>query len=81
MNRWLAATIAIAIGIVVGGVIMLSVAAAIGSLMWVFVFGDDSWPAWVDPAFAIGMPLLWLGSAAGLAWIVWLKLGVRRPAR
>lgn len=78
MNRWVAAAISIVSGVIVGGVVMFAVGAAVGSLMWVFVFGDDTWPAWVDPAFAIGMPLFWLLFGAGFAWIVWLKLRPRQ---
>jgi len=35
-----------------------------GSL-WLFVFGDDPWPAWVEPAFDIALPIL-----AALLWLV-----------
>ena len=75
MNRWLA----LAIAIVAGGVAAFAAAIAFvgvvwGSL-WIFVFGDNSWPDWVQPvvgglllAFAFTVWIL-------VAWRLWRTLG------
>jgi hypothetical protein len=77
VNRWLA----LAVSIVLGGAfafaaMMVAVAVVYGAL-WIYVFGDDPWPAWVEPALNIaivcGGLLLW----AIASWRVWGRL--RRP--
>ena len=74
MNRWLA----LAIAIVAGGAfafaaLLLAVAAGYG-LLWIYVFGDNPWPAWVEPVLNIAVvlvgSLLW-GIAA---WRIWTRL-------
>ena len=74
MNRWVALLLA-----VVGGaaaaltLVMFGTAAAVG-LLWIFVFGDDSWPGWVEPALDIVIPLVGLALWALFSWAIWNRL-------
>ncbi|HET7817343.1 MAG TPA: hypothetical protein VFK58_07165, partial [Sphingomicrobium sp.] len=38
-----------------------------GSL-WMFVLGDDPWPAWVEPAFDLALPVV-----AALLWAIFAR--------
>ena len=74
MNRWIALLVA-----VIGGAILAYVATVLAGggllgFLWLFVFGDDPWPAWVElflgPAIVIAGLALW----AFAAWKIWRKL-------
>jgi hypothetical protein len=80
VKRWVAATIAVILGAVVAAPVVVGITAGLAGAMWIFVFGDDTWPAWVDPAFMIAITLLALAIWAGMAWVIWLQLTVRRRA-
>ena len=80
MKRWAAATIAVTLGAVIAAPLIVGVAAGLAGATWIFVFGDDTWPAWVDPAFMTVITVFALAIWAGLAWVIWLQLTVRRRA-
>ncbi len=48
MSRWLALLIAIIGGAFLGYVLLLVVAGGVLGVLWLYVFGDDPWPAWTD---------------------------------
>lgn len=80
MNRWLALAAAVAggaIGAFVGG--SAAMVALYGTL-WMFVFGDDSWPDWVMPTLDIAYPLLCFALWAVFTWLIWARLAPRRRA-
>lgn len=77
MNRWLALVLAVAIGAVAAWAATLGAAGAIGGILWIFVYGDNEWPAWTNTgggiaAFLVGLAV-WI--AVGLA--IWRKLTAR----
>jgi hypothetical protein len=48
-------------------------------VLWIFVFGDDPWPAWVEPAAGIAIPVFGLLLWAGIAVVIWRRLVGLRP--
>ena len=74
MNRWVALLLAIVGGAAVGWAATLGAAGAIGGFLWIFVYGDNEWPAWTNSAggiaaFAVGLAV-WV--IVGLS--IWRKL-------
>ena len=78
MSRWLALLIA-----VIGGGVA-AFAAAIGfvavsyGVLWIYVFGDDPWPKWVDPVLGVLLFAVALGVWVAVGLLIWRQL-VRRP--
>lgn len=62
MNRWLRILLSIVGGAIVGYCLFLLAAGAILGILWLYVFGDDPWPAWSD--YVVGSILLIGGAAA-----------------
>ena len=74
MNRWIALLLAVIGGAAVAlGLAMFVTAAAVGFL-WIFVFGDDPWPGWVEPALNIASPVVGLALWALFSWAIWNRL-------
>lgn len=72
--------LALLVAVVAGGVAALVLTTLAGLFLfgslWLFLFGDDPWPAWVEPAFDIALPIV-----AGLLWLVLGRLAYRRLRR
>jgi hypothetical protein len=77
VNRWLALIIAIIGGAFLGYAMLLAVGGAVLGFLWIYVFGDDSWPKWSD--YAIGAAIVGGGLAAWafFSWKIWLYLRPR----
>jgi hypothetical protein len=43
-------------------------------ILWIFVFGDDNWPAWVERTLNVSIPVLGLVLWAGIARLIWRLL-------
>lgn len=78
MNRWLALVVALAGGAVGAWAVTLAVGGALFGLLWIFVFGDDPWPAWVNPVAGAIILVVALGSWASISWLIWVQLSTRR---
>jgi hypothetical protein len=78
VNRWVALLLAIIGGAAVALAPVMFGAAAVVGLLWIFVFGDDSWPGWVEPALNVAIPIVGLALWALFSWAIWSKL--RRPS-
>lgn len=74
MKRLLVALLAIVGGGIAAIAFMFGATAALVGILWLYVFGDDPWPAWIDPVLnAIifgGGFLLW----AFFAWAIWRQM-------
>lgn len=68
MNRWLAGFLAIVGGGIAAYVLLLFVGGGILGLLWIFVYGDDPWPAWTNRLLG---PLLFGLAAIAWAWLGW----------
>ena len=49
VNRWVALLLAVLGGAVAAYAIALMFGGALVGVLWLFVFGDDPWPGWVEP--------------------------------
>ena len=64
MNRWLVLLIAVIGGAILGYFLLLLVAGGVLGVLWLYVFGDDPWPAWSD--YVLGAAIIFGGLAS---WI------------
>ena len=78
MNRWVVALLAIVAGGAFAFAAILGVVAVTYGVLWIYVFGDDPWPPWVDAGLNIAIPLIGLAIWAVAAWLIWRRLAVRR---
>jgi uncharacterized membrane protein YgdD (TMEM256/DUF423 family) len=74
VNRWVALLIAVVVGGILASVLLLPLAGAFAGALWVFMFGDDPWPAWVEPVAGVVIVLGWLGLWAAAAWAIWTRI-------
>jgi hypothetical protein len=74
VNRWVALLLAIIGGAAVALALSMFATAAIVGLLWIFVFGDDPWPGWVEPALNVAIPIVGLALWALFGWVIWSKL-------
>jgi hypothetical protein len=74
VNRWVALLVAVIGGAILAYVVTVIVGGALLGFLWLFVLGDDLWPAWVElflgPTIVIAGLALW----AVAAWKIWQKL-------
>ena len=77
MNRWVALLVAVAGGAILSFFLTIGLVVGLYGVLWIFVFGDASWPAWIVPAFNLAIPLLGLAIWAGFGWIIWSRLQAR----
>jgi uncharacterized BrkB/YihY/UPF0761 family membrane protein len=80
VNRAVALLLAVIGGGAIAFAALLIGVAAIGGILWIYVFGDNSWPAWVETASNVAIPVIGLMMWAGFGWFIWLRLTASRPA-
>ena len=73
MNRWVVLLMAIVGGAIAAWGATLGFAGALGGFLWIFVFGDDPWPAWTN--YAGGIAAFAVGAATWLivGRAIWLR--------
>lgn len=81
MSRWLALLIAIIGGAVLGYVMLLLVAGGVLGVLWLYVFGDDPWPAWSDYVLGGAIVAGGLAAWAVCSWMIWRRLNNGTPNR
>ena len=69
MSRGIALLVSIIGGALLGYALFLLVAGAVLGFLWIYVFGDDPWPAWSEPV--LGAAIIIGGFAA------WAYCGLR----
>jgi hypothetical protein len=74
VSRWLALLIAIVGGAALGYALLLVVAGGILGILWLYVFGDDPWPAWTDYVLGGAIVLGGLISWAFCSRMLWHAL-------
>ena len=74
MSRWLALLLAIVGGAMAAFVAIVAFVGVTAGVLWIYVFGDDPWPAWVDPV--MGAAMLAVGAAVWfvMARLIWKRL-------
>ena len=78
MNRWAALVVALLVGGIAGVVVGCAIMIGLYAMLWMFVFGDNSWPEWVRPAMDLALQLLCLALWALFSWMIWRGLTRRR---
>ncbi|MGE5064373.1 MAG: hypothetical protein ACM3IG_09925 [Myxococcales bacterium] len=79
MNRWVVLLLALVGGAAGALGIMMGFGAALMGFLWIYVFGDNPWPPWVEPALDIALPVLGLALWAYLAWLIWRRVAALHP--
>ena len=74
MNRGLALLLAIVGGAAGALSAVAAFAVTLMGILWIFVFGDDNWPAWVERTLNVSIPVLGLVLWAGIARLIWRLL-------
>jgi hypothetical protein len=80
LNRWLALLLSIAGGLIASFVLTFAFFVGLASILWVFVFGDGTWPEWVLTGIDASIPVVGIVIAAAAAWIIWSRLTARPEA-
>jgi hypothetical protein len=74
VNRWVALLLAIIGGAAAALALVMFGTAGLFGLLWIFVFGDDPWPGWVESALNIAIPIIGLALWALFSWAIWNRL-------
>jgi hypothetical protein len=74
VNRGLALLLAIAGGAIAAFAIVVAVGGGLLGFLWLFVFGDDPWPAWAEHFLNLAIPIAGLALWVILGWIIWRRL-------
>ena len=74
MNRGLALLLAIVAGGVVAFCVVAAGTAVLAGFLWIYVFGDDPWPDWVETGLNIAIPTVGLLLWVVASWRVFLRL-------
>jgi hypothetical protein len=74
VNRAIALLLAAIGGAAVALFTAMLFGGALLGVLWLFVFGDDPWPASAEIALNIALPVLGLFLWAVFGWQIWLRL-------
>jgi hypothetical protein len=78
VNRGVALLLALVGGAAVALAAAMGVTVMTMGVLWLFVFGDDRWPGWIEPALDVAIPLLGLAIWAVAALLIWRRLAALR---
>ncbi len=79
MNRALCLLLALCGGLLAGFAMACGVAVVGMGVLWLFVFGDDPWPGWVEPTMNIVVVVVGLGTTLLTIWLLFDRM--RRGGR
>jgi uncharacterized BrkB/YihY/UPF0761 family membrane protein len=79
VNRGVAVLLAIIGGAALAFAAVLVGVGALAGLLWIYVFGDNPWPGWVDAALNLAIPIIGLALWACFGWFIWRRLTVSPP--
>jgi len=74
VNRWLALVLAIVAGGVAAFAAAIAFVGTVYGFLWIYVYGDNPWPAWVEPVMTVLLFVFTFGVGIGVAWIIWKRL-------
>lgn len=74
MNRWLALAIAILCGSVAAFVAAMAFVGTVYGFLWIYVYGDNPWPDWVEPAMSVLLLAVAVGTGVTVAYVIWKRL-------
>ena len=74
MNRVLALLVAIAGGAIAALGVVIVVGGGLLGMLWLYVFGDDLWPASAERFLNLAIPLAGLFLWGVFGWIIWRRL-------
>ena len=77
MRRWLALAIAVIGGAIAGYAVLIAIGGAVAGFLWLYVFGDDPWPAWSDYVLCAAIIGGGLAAWAYCGWAIWRRLRTR----
>lgn len=73
MKPWLLMVLAIAGGAIGAWATTIFLAGGLHGVLWIYVFGDDPWPAWVNPAFGVAILVIGIALWVLMAWAIWSR--------
>lgn len=73
MNRWLLLLLAVVGGAIAAYLAVLAVGGAILGFLWIYVFGDDTWPTGWEPVLVVFLGLVGLGVWYSVARKIWRR--------
>ena len=74
MNRWLALVLAILCGGSAAFVTAIAFVGTIYGLLWIYVYGDNPWPVWVEPTMSLLLVLVSAGVGLAVGLLIWKRL-------
>jgi hypothetical protein len=74
VNRWLALAIAILCGSVAAFVAAMALVGTVYGFLWIYVYGDNPWPDWVEPAMSVLLLAVAVGTGVTVAYVIWKRL-------
>ena len=79
MNRGLALALAILGGGVAAFAAALAFLATVYGFLWIYVYGDNPWPTWVEPVMSALLLIIAFGVGFAVGWIIWKRLSGTVP--
>jgi hypothetical protein len=79
VNRWLALGLAVIGGALIALIIVGGFTAVLMGALWIFVFGDDPWPGWVETVLNLLLPIVALAVWFFEARHIFLRLTRESP--
>ena len=79
MNRALVLLLAVIGGAAGALAILMGFTAVLMGTLWIFVFGDDPWPSWVEPVLNVAIPIAGLFLWLRVGWLIWRRLLALHP--
>ena len=74
MSRGVALLLAILGGAVAVFAATVAFVGVTAGVLWIYVFGDDTWPAWVDPVMSVLMMLVGAAVWFVAGRLIWRRL-------
>jgi hypothetical protein len=74
VNRGVALLLAIIGGAAIALALLMAGTAVVAGALWIFVFGDDPWPGWVQTVLNIVIPLVGFVLWAMFGRAIWFQL-------